>query len=253
MIKENGITYLDETVYNYFCNEQGSRNLYRYMDYSKMKKGKLWFSNPSTWNDPYEKLFLYSTYLKRRNVGIEYPLLNRVFCICLTSISSSEAAWKVYNCATKFSIDTGKMLQVLSESAKDFDVYIGKVNYKDKKCLKENGILKLTDSPSFDCFLSNDAWVKLLLLKRLEFQSEEEIRIILVSKENIKTPKDGINLNFTTPMSELFHHVELSPFLYSLEEEQVKMRLISRFGFLFDQISVSDLYKSVEVRKLRMY
>ena len=251
MINEKGLIYLDENVREYFCGEERPMTLYRYMDRKYLKNNQLRFSKPETWNDPYEKLFLESTYLFPEG-QIEYPLLNRVFGLCFTTESSSEAAWKVYDCATKFSLKTGIFIDMLKEYTRDFEIYIGKVNYKSQTSLERESIKRLTGLSEND-FTSNEAWVRLLFLKRRAFKYEEEIRVILVPKKAIS--EDAIFLDFG-PMKDLFHHVEIAPSLPSLffsgfSEEFVRKDLIN-LGFSADQISVSRLYAKAGKRNLRI-
>ena len=255
-MNKNGINYLDETVFEYFCTSP--RTLYRYMDYTTMKDRELWFSNPSTkWSDPYEKLFLDSKYLISGTKEDKYPLKNRVFCFCLTPASSSEAAWKVYGYATKFSIDTAKLVRILEEHTKDYDVYIGKVNYKSTSSLKRDSVLKLTGLSKESFISSDEAWVRLLLLKRTAFKYEEEIRIILVPKEKDQTSEDGVTLDYAIPLKDLFFHVELAPYLSNLSSdcnrEAVIEKLIAEFKFLPEQISNCNLYEGAKPRHLKVY
>ena len=251
MIKENGITYLDDTVYNYFCNEQGPKTLYRYMDYKKMQEGELWFSNPAIWIDPYEKLFLDSTYLLPGE-KIKFPLLNCIFCFCLTTTSSSDAAWRVYDCDTKFCTKAEKLVQALKEHTKDYDVYIGSVNYKSQTSLERDSVKKLIGVSTFNSS-SDEAWVRLLLLKRKAFDYEKEIRIILVKKEEPETPQAGMSLKSSIPMKTLFYHVELSPFLDPSKIEATKTSLFYKFYFAPEQITISDMYTAVKPRRLMLY
>lgn len=256
-MNKNGINYLDETVFEYFCTSP--RTLYRYMDYTTMKDGELWFSNPSTkWSDPYEKLFLDSKYLIPGTKEDKYHLKNRVFCSCLTPVGLSEAAWKVYGYATKFSIDATKLVQVLEEHTRDYDIYIGKVKYKSASSLRRDSVLKLTGLSKESFISSDEAWVRLLLLKRTAFKYEEEIRIILVSKkEKEQNSEDGVTLDYDIPLKDLFFHVELAPHLSNLSSdcnrEVVIEKLTSELKFLPEQITNCNLYEDAQPRHLKVY
>ena len=80
MERIDSIYYIDDEVKNIFTNKTRLTTLYRYPDPSKLKNKKLWFSNSSIWQDPYERLFLKSTYLFKGNIEKEHHFLNRV-CI----------------------------------------------------------------------------------------------------------------------------------------------------------------------------
>lgn len=249
-MNKNGINYLDETVFEYFC--ANPRTLYRYMDHKKLEEKKLRFSNPENWKDPYEKLFLDSKYLFSGSEEDEYRLKNRVFCICLTPVNSSEAAWKVYGYATKFSIDTTKLVQVLEEHTKEYDIYIGKVNYKSASSLKRDSVMKLTGLSKEGFISSDEAWVRLLLLKRTAFKYEEEIRIILVSKEKEPTLKDGVVLDSSIFLKDLFFHVEISPLLSVPASKKVRKKL-KNLCFSSSQVTDCNLYKGAKPRHLKVY
>lgn len=247
-MNKNGINYLDETVFEYFC--ANPRTLYRYMDHKKLEEKKLRFSNPENWKDPYEKLFLDSKYLFSGSEEDEYRLKNRVFCICLTPVNSSEAAWKVYGYATKFSIDTTKLVRVLEENSKEYDIYIGKVNYKSASSLRRDSVSKLTGLSKESFISSDEAWVRLLLLKRTAFKYEEEIRIILVSKE--KEPTPGVVLESSTSLKDLFFHVEISPLLSAATSEKVRKKL-KNLCFSPSQVTNCNLYEDAKPRHLKVY
>jgi hypothetical protein len=256
MINEEGIVYLDENVRDYFCGDEKPMTLYRYMDCKYLKENRLRFLSPAKWNDPYERLFLNSKYLLHKE-EIECPLKNRVFCICFTRASSSEAAWKVYRKTTKFSLRTGDFLNLLKLYTEDYKIYIGEVSYKSQTSFVRDSIRKLTGLTSNDFLQSNEeAWVKLLLLKRAAFEYEKEIRVILISKKNIETQKDAIYLDFPVPIKDLFHHVELAPILPDFIKDYnptVVYDELIELGFEPNQISESSLFKDVKPRHLRIF
>lgn len=77
-----------------------SKLLYKHMplEYalSALKNKSLWFANPTTWTDPFEKRFLEAKYTKGgREITFNWP--GRVFCTCMTQTQSSEAYWNAYS------------------------------------------------------------------------------------------------------------------------------------------------------------
>lgn len=244
----NKVNYLDKDVKQYFIDD--CKTLYRYMDYEKLEDKKLWVSNPSSWKDPYETLFLDSEYLFRGKRKEKHKYYNRVFCICLTTTNLSEAAWKVYGTPTKFSVDTMLLRKILEEQSKNYEIFIGKVSYVSQTSLKKESIYKLLneDQIRFDC---SEPWIRLLLLKRMAYKYEDEIRIFFVSKD-INECK-GLCLEHTYEIRELYKHVELSPLITYEKASSVERYLIRKFKYEKKQIHNCHLYDSVEPRRLKCF
>lgn len=150
---------------------------------------KLWFANPETWIDPYESYFLNNSYDEHDCV-----LKNRMWATCFTTRGRSEAQWKAYS-----ETDLAIMLEIkgmgfIEEAAKTMDnkatVYVGKVQYvptgriKKKKCWE---ILGVTQEEFKGMNLSEEELIiRLMLLKRMPYQYENEIRVFIVFKDPLE-------------------------------------------------------------------
>lgn len=170
------------------------KKLYRFISLERLLEtlndNQLTFINPAKWDDPYEKAFLNAKYyLKGKPMTL--PITDKLYCLCWTGTSSSEAYWKGYsafNDSVRISVLTENLLDALS-SIKDFNVWIGKVKY-----VKTNEILEAKSKKNKTMILSlftpriAEQHIKLVLLKRLAFQYEDEIRIILTPKIGYSNP-----------------------------------------------------------------
>lgn len=166
--------------------------LYRFIPLERFieifENNTITFVNPIKWPDPYEKAFITAKYFLKGK-KFELPILNKVYCLCWSGTSSSEAFWKGYstqNDAVRITISANNLLNLLS-GLDDVNVYIGKVKYKKTDEIRE---LKGKENKKFIISLLTphigQQHIELILLKRLAFKYENEIRIIL-------TPKIGYN------------------------------------------------------------
>lgn len=250
MERTDGINFLDDDVKRYFLNDETTTTLYRYTDPFKLKNKKLWISNPSIWHDPYERLFLRSRFLFKGGLEREHRFLNRVYCVCLTPESKNEAAWKVYEKAAKFTVNTLLLKQALTYLSTRYEIFVGFVNYIKQTDLKRKHIRELTNCTT-EQFETDEPWARLLFLKRPDFSYEKEIRIILVEKN--KRTVDGIDEDIPIESCKLYKHVELSPWLTEYESDAAYGHLMRKLHFKEEQITKSSLYQEVHPRRAKTY
>ena len=107
------------------------------------------FSSPSNWSDPFEKFYLERDFIIHGE-RFQLPVRDKIFAVCLSGTTDSEAYWKVYapkEDGIRLTFDTEKLVTHFLEKISDADVYIGKVNYQptrefykitvDRDCLAE--------------------------------------------------------------------------------------------------------------------
>ena len=74
--------------------------LFKYMSLpyavDSIMKDTLWFSNPENWKDPFESYFINNAYNKA-NVSFDFPLKDNLFVCCFSTISRSEAQWRMHS------------------------------------------------------------------------------------------------------------------------------------------------------------
>lgn len=192
----------------------------------------LWLSNPIIWKDPFEKRFIEAKY-QYKGKEYDFPLKGRVFCTCMTQTATSEAHWNNYSrgqIGISLAFKKIQLLDVLEKNANDYDIYVGKVNYlrtrEIKNSLKDIGPIKGLTPFS----LSNrEILIKLLLLKRIAFRYEDEIRILAVKK--YKTKEDCIKLNYTIKPSDLIDKITIDPNIEHNTETMLKNLFKNEYGF----------------------
>lgn len=203
--------------------------------------GGFWFAKPTVWEDPYEKRFIDATYN-----GKKFIWKDRVFCTCMTGIHSSEALWNMYSknsIAVQFCLRREDLLYILNDYVKDnptHEIYIGRVEYLNTNEI--NMPLKQipfsVPSPSINPNNSKLA-AKLLLLKRIAYEYEKEIRIMIVkpmstSENGISVPYDKNNLNF-------IERITLDPKISRYEE--IAFKKVFNY-FLHNNTTRSKVFKS---------
>lgn len=190
----------------------------------------LWFANPKEWEDPFESRFLNATYTKSGKI-IHFLWVDRLFCTCMSRTSSSEAFWKVYGynqICLELRINRKALLDELKKLT-NCDIYIGRVEY-----MLTSDITKPLKEIPFDppCEVdskSREFAARLFLLKRIAFQYENEIRIIVVSPD--KTKKPGIEIPFSCNHTDLINQIVIDPTVGDLTFKMLKQWLADQYGF----------------------
>lgn len=180
---------------------------------------ELWFSNPTKWKDPFEKRFLEACYVDNGN-DCNFLWKNRVFCICMTQTAISEAYWNTYSqqqIGIEFRIVKHKLLNELQRYADEYDIYIGKMEYLKTHEIKRQ-ISKIPFEEPVPDIKSPEWYARLLLLKRVAYKYEDEIRVIIVAKKEIM--ELGINLKYECKNTDLIRSILLDP---SISENTTKL------------------------------
>ncbi|MCL4484603.1 MAG: hypothetical protein M1445_18660 [Bacteroidetes bacterium] len=216
------VIYLNEEARMAF-EDNSSKPIYRYCSLENaltmISKNSFWFSNPIKWPDPFERLFIDAEYLLN-GAKLEFPYKGKLFCMCVTQEINSEATWNAYSStqiAIQFELNTKAFINLLEKQTK-YDVFIGKMNYLPTKDIWRNsGPEGFKMSDLFDSNIDEKEKLKLLLLKRVSFEYENEFRIILISKSktdstngvNIKIPK--IKTKFPKSIKEIIPSIKIGP------------------------------------------
>ena len=214
----------------------GSRLLYKHMPLENalrtLKNKSLWFANPATWADPFEKRFLEAKYTKGgKERTFNWP--GRVFCTCMTQTQSSEAYWNAYShgeIVIELRIIREKLIEELKKQATKYDIFIGKVEYMKTADIKKTELKDIPFNPPLKVDLNTPEFAaRLFLLKRIAFQYEDEIRIILLKKS--KTQESGINIEYTCKNTDLISRIVLDPRLGDYSSELLYNCFSDDFGF----------------------
>ena len=216
-----------------------------------IKEKYLWFCNPVIWKDPFEKRFIEAKY-QVGNKEVGFPLKGRLFCSCMTQTPTSEAHWNNYSkgqIGISLKINRESLVNVLKKYTNDYNVYIGKVNYIKTNDLKK----KISEIPGIGTIqpltLSNhELLIKLLLLKRIAFKYEDEIRIIIVKKH--KTKENGIKLDYTIKPYDLIDTITIDPNVGQNIEAMLKDLFKKQYGF--EKVFKSQLYSMPKDIKIEL-
>lgn len=211
-----------------------SKRLYKHMplEYAlkTLEEKQLWFADPKTWSDPFEKRFLEAKYIKS---GKETPFKwrDRVFCTCMSRTSSSEAFWRMYSSdqiCIEFRFIRRQLYDVLN-NLPDYEVYIGSAEYMKTKDI-ERPLKEIPFDPPCNVDMNSGAFAaRLLMLKRVSFEYEDEIRIILVSKNAGK--KNGIAVPYFCDSKELINQIVIDPRVGNYTSKLLKDCFKERYGF----------------------
>lgn len=233
-------------------------NLFKFMPLENalmsLKGEYLWLANPTQWEDPFEKRFVTASY--KDKIGAEKPFgwLGRIFCICFTQTVRSEAYWSVYsrkNIGIQFTIDRKQLLDELDDFCNtngNFKVYIGKVEYMKASDIK----LNLSDIPMKDKpkdINGMEFKARLLLLKRKDFEYENEIRVIVVKQK--ATSENGIKLP-VRDLDALVRRITIDPSVGDFTTEVLRNYFTKEMRFTpirrntgdFYRVTKSNLYKN---------
>lgn len=198
-----------------------------------LKNKSLWFANPATWADPFEIRFLEAKYTKGgKEKKFKWP--GRVFCTCMSQTQSSEAFWNAYSrgeIVIELRIVREKLLEELKKQATKYDdIFIGKVEYMKTADIKKTELKDIPFVPPLKVSLNSPEFAaRLFLLKRIAFQYEDEVRIILLKKN--KTQDTGIEMEYTCGNTDLIRSIVLDPRLGDNTAEVLDKCFTEDYGF----------------------
>lgn len=217
-----------------------------------LKDKSLWFANPTTWKDPFEKRFLEAKYI-RNGSEVKFKWKNKVFCTCLTQTITSEAFWNIYSrdeIGIELRIYSETLLEELSRYDDTYKIFIGKVEYLKTKDIQK-GLRSIPFNPPVqnrEILNTDDFAARLFLLKRNAFSYEDEIRIIIV-KDNA-TQEKGINISYNSDNTSLIQSIVIDPRIGDYTFDMLKQLFVNNFGFsaiekdgkMYNRILRSQLY-----------
>ena len=247
------IFYLDD--HSEAALEIGDKRFYRYYSLKNaelsLSNYSFWFSNPTKWEDPFEKLFIDAKYV-RNGKYLDFPLKDKLYCLCITNEDNSLASWKAYSdnqIAIRFEINSKEFINLLDSQHK-YDIYIGKVQYKaTKKINGKNGPLGYELRDLFDINIPIENKLRLLLLKRYAFRYENEYRVIIVSKSK-GCNLDGINISFSKNIVQnLIPEIKIGPSTDFNMVQELKDKFRS-FGII--KVSQSKLNSPFKPREYKL-
>lgn len=215
-----------------------------------MKNHQLWFANPTIWSDPFEKRFIEAQY-KVGAASRKFTWKDRVYCACFTNVASNEAAWKVYtdkSLGVEFAVNREELINALdaySANNPHHNIYIGKVEYMQTKNIRKADVNNIPFNPTpAGGYTTAEFKARLLMLKRMAFSYENEIRIIIVRPDISKVV--GIQVPFADS-NLMFKSITLDPNMGELTTEVLK-KAIPTAEFLNCGVPCND-----RIKKSRIY
>lgn len=156
-----------------------------------IKHGTFRFMEPTSWADPYERMFYCADYKKELDFPENRP---KMVAQCITPSTSCEAAWKVYTYGAKegkkrlcvqFVFDADKLREELAKDIPGgYTIYEGGVTYRLTNTIKK---LRTKHSDLFNRFFSSSMnlldWLSLMLIKRPAYKYENEVRLFLCPQD----------------------------------------------------------------------
>ncbi|ODS34695.1 MAG: hypothetical protein SCARUB_00131 [Candidatus Scalindua rubra] len=156
----------------------------RLLEMFDLKKNTL--LKPKLWDDPFENFVCKSTFQSENGKTFKFPFRNRSYGQCWTLKNESDAMWRIY-APNKDGAKIETTIKTLFDSLRNENqsnyprssCFIGKVKYYKQEELQKLivnpdrvfELMKGENSPS-------EGHAKTLLLKRKEFNHEEEVRLL---------------------------------------------------------------------------
>lgn len=202
---------------------------------------------PCKWEDPFEDLLSHTIVTKKAGEKIKFAVTEDFFGQCWTLKKESDGIWRNYaslRSGVRIQTTVKKLLEVIydvNENMSKLSSFIGKVIYKTDSEIKKsiNDIIEqmLMDS-------SGKGIAKTLLIKREEFNYEEEVRVLFSDKNK----RDQNIVSFTIDPLSLIDSVLFAPKTSEYLFRIFKQRLAKK-GFPKVKVTKSKLYEpfSIEV------
>ncbi|MCK4694690.1 MAG: hypothetical protein KAT74_02955 [Candidatus Cloacimonetes bacterium] len=231
--------------------------IYRYIKFDylfelllKSKKNTL--VKPFKWNDPYE-IFMSNLVINHVNnsessIGLR-EFKHTYYAQCWTMKQECDLMWKVYVPKNGVKLKTTirklynsislQSLAKINERTKEIaEVYIGKVKYLQREELLDSDFFDLKKLVS-NWPINKDEMVKTLFVKRKEFKSEDEVRIVLNTNfvgGKHKDLDDKVEFTFDDMIDEIVIDPRVNEKVFSCYK-----KVIEDYGFK-GEIKHSDLY-----------
>ncbi len=215
--------------------------------YEILEKKVLTFVRPTKWCDPLENI-VFNAQIIKDGKEFEHPGKSNIFAQCWTIESDSYALWLIYRKgqpSIRMQTRFNNLPIITTMNSGKF--YYGMVKYLYKKDLdalpKNRALLKRIGSDEI-----SEPHIETLLMKRKSYKYEKEIRLFALSNISIvdKTNEDLVRIKID-PLS-FFTSLKLDPTLPYNEFLHHKTKLIKKYGFIENQITLSTLNQSNRLR-----
>lgn len=162
------------------------------------------FVEPSWWQDQYEGRFYNAKYERVSKDKNDYPFL---YSCCVSTCPEDESAWGIYSYDAKglkarcvqLKINRKRLIEQLAKKCDEGSaIYLGTVAYENRyiidtlhlKDIKKNGTTE--ENEYYNIYFNNfniDKYIQLLLLKRIAYEHEKELRFFIIPPQAGKKVK----------------------------------------------------------------
>jgi hypothetical protein len=173
-------------------NKDLGSNIYRVMGldrfYELFENKQNVLVRPSKWEDPFENFILNAPARLPDGTIVSFGFNNDFYGQCWTKLTSSDALWRIFSpdkTGVRVRTTAQRLLATLQAGLGEWaneQAYIGKVLYLSNKKLVTFG------NEVFRTGLNSRALAETLLIKRVAFRHEREVRLLYLERD--KTEKD---------------------------------------------------------------
>ena len=233
-----------------FKNEELDKSIYRVFTRQRFMQlfetRQLTLVRPKLWDDPFENFILNATGELEDGIKFQTAFREYFYGQCWTLKRESDAIWRIYSPdkdGVKAKTTIRKLFTALYSSAgkfQDLSCFIGKVQYSSTKKLLE----LLSDPNTMKANITDPTGrrqASTLLLKRIAFSHEREVRLIYESQRNIHSDI----FQFAIDPFELFDQIVFDPRM-DYSNFKTDKNLLKSWGFK-KSIVKSILYKVPEL------
>ena len=239
--------------------------IYRICSYASLievlENGRLRFSRPSSWDDPYENYYLrYKVNVDGESIKLK-ELERSIFAQCWSLESESDGLWRNFGGGKhKLSVQIESTVWDVMKALYDFQTdspnqmyYCGKVNYISSDEIEEELKVPIKSSLGRDWSMRR-AILRTLMVKRLPFAYEREVRFVFIRpsmtgsavNEERQRARNKWNYNQSTfyvkvEPEKCIKRVAIAPWVDKKTAEIIK-RTICDYGFNPVMITQSTLY-----------
>ena len=230
--------------------------LYRIFSYKRLlqsiKDKSLTLVKPHKWKDPFENFFLKSKGVLSDGSKVSFESIRESFYgQCWTTRKECEGLWKVHSSdctGVKVKTNVFKLFKYLYDMGNPYHTlsyFVGKVRYLSDKQIKEYCSKDINEVLTSDC----KGTVKTLLIKRLAFDYEQEVRLIFRVPNNEEEDYNNVKNNwnkkedifkFKINPNDLFDEITFNPRIDDNEFKKLSKEL--RNNGYNGKIIKSDLF-----------
>jgi hypothetical protein len=154
-----------------------NRKIYRYFQLDDLIRSltekKFFLKKPHLWNDPFENIFLRSKVLDQNGNLVDFSLLKeQTYAQCWTLKKESDLMWGNYVKKNRGAIIVTTLGKLINIVAKQNMAFLGLIKY-----LPEDKILEFFKK-QLPFNINSVPILQSLLIKRVEFEEEKEVRIV---------------------------------------------------------------------------